>query len=58
VHYSSIGTLIELVAALDRRFPQAQRAGEAAIAHDAATLRSQALARIAELECEAGGASR
>lgn len=42
--------LRELIAALDRRVPQVQRAGEIAIAQDAATLRARALKRIEELE--------
>ena len=42
--------LMELIAALDRRVPQVQRVGEAAIARDAATLKARALRRIAELE--------
>ena len=42
--------LQELIAALDRRVPQIERAGEAAIAGDAAALRSQAIKRLAELE--------
>jgi hypothetical protein len=42
--------LRELVAALDRRVPHIERAGEAAIARDAANLREKALARIAELD--------
>jgi len=42
--------LQELVAALDRRVPQIERSGEAAIARDAAALRSQAMKRLAELE--------
>jgi hypothetical protein len=33
---------MELIAALDRRVPQAQRAGEASIALDAAPLRARA----------------
>ncbi len=41
--------LQELVAALDRRMPQVMRAGESAIARDAATLRQRALRRIDEL---------
>lgn len=41
--------LQELVAALDRRVPQVQRAGEAAIARAAALLRREALRRIDEL---------
>lgn len=41
--------LEELIAALDRRLPRIEQAGEAAIAHDAATLRAKALDRLAEL---------
>jgi hypothetical protein len=44
--------LHELVAALDRRVPQVERAGEATIAREAAALRKKALKRIAELESE------
>ena len=44
--------LREMVAALDRRVPHIERAGEAQIARDAAALRKQALKRIAELERE------
>lgn len=44
--------LLELIAALDRRVPQAQRAGEASIARDAAALKVRALRRIEELERE------
>ena len=46
--------LEELIAALDRRLPHVERAGEAAIARDAAALRAKAVARLAEL----AGASR
>jgi hypothetical protein len=42
--------LLELVDALDRRLPQVQRVGEAAIADDAAALKARALKRIEELE--------
>ena len=42
--------LHELIAALDRRVPQVERAGEASIARDAAALKVKALKRIAELE--------
>ena len=42
----------ELIAALDRRVPQVQRAGEASIAREAAALRARALNRIEELERE------
>jgi hypothetical protein len=42
--------LHEFIAAIDRRLPQIARAGEAAIAHDAAQLKARAAARIAEIE--------
>ena len=42
--------LRQLIAAIDRRVPHIERAGEIAIAQDAAALREKALARIAELE--------
>jgi hypothetical protein len=45
-----IRELLELIDALDRRVPQMQRAGEAAIARDAAALKARALLRIEELE--------
>jgi hypothetical protein len=41
--------LYELIAALDRRAPFVERAGETAIAQDAAALRAKALARLGEL---------
>jgi hypothetical protein len=41
--------LHELIAAIDRRLPQIARAGEAAIADDAAKLRARAAERIAEI---------
>lgn len=41
--------LEELIAAIDRRVPRVERAGEAAIARDAAKLRARAVARLAEL---------
>ena len=46
--------LRELVAALDRRAPQAHRAGEVSIARDSALLKAGATRRIAELERERG----
>ena len=46
---SAIRGLLELVEALDRRVPQVERAGEAAIAEDAAALKARALKRIEEL---------
>jgi hypothetical protein len=41
--------LHELIAALDRRVPRVERAGETAIARDAALLREKALKRLQEL---------
>ena len=49
-----IRDLRELIVALDRRTPQIARAGEAAIARDAASLKARALKRIEALEREAG----
>jgi hypothetical protein len=46
--------LRELIAALDRRVPRVEHAGETAIARDAATLRAKALERIAQLEATSG----
>ena len=46
----SIRDLQELVAALDRRVPRVEHAGEIAIAHAAAELKSEASRRIEELE--------
>jgi hypothetical protein len=45
-----IEDLRELVAALDRRVPRLERAGETAIARDALHLRDEAVARLATLE--------
>jgi hypothetical protein len=47
---ASIRELLELIAALDRRVPHIQRAGEASIARDAAALKARALKRLEELE--------
>jgi hypothetical protein len=44
--------LEELIAALDRRVPRVERAGEAAIARDAAALRAQAVERLAQITNE------
>jgi hypothetical protein len=44
--------LRELIAALDRRLPRVEQAGEASIARDAAALREKAVARLAELEVQ------
>jgi hypothetical protein len=46
----NIRILRELIAALDRRLPQMQHAGEASIARDAAALKVSALERVAALE--------
>jgi hypothetical protein len=46
---ASIRELLELIAALDRRVPHIQRAGEASIARDAAVLKARALKRLKEL---------
>ena len=46
--------LHELIAALDRRVEHIERAGEVAIARDAARLREKALQRIAILEASTG----
>jgi hypothetical protein len=47
---TNIRILNELIEAIDRRLPQVLRAGEAAIARDAAALKARALDRIALLE--------
>jgi hypothetical protein len=52
----AIRHLYELIAALDRRVPQAERRGEASIARAAGALRAQATKRIADLEREAATA--
>ena len=49
---TNIRVLHELIAALDRRLPQVQRAGEEVIARDAAALKAKALERIAQLTPE------
>ena len=45
--------LRELIAALDRRAPQTDRAAEVSIAAEAAALRARAFERIEELDCRA-----
>jgi 16S rRNA C1402 N4-methylase RsmH len=47
---SVVDDLQELIAALDRRVPRLERAGEHPIARAAAALRIEATNRIAELE--------
>jgi hypothetical protein len=44
--------LEELIAALDRRVPRVEQAGEAAIARDAAALRAKAVERLATLSSD------
>jgi hypothetical protein len=46
--------LEELIAALDRRVPRVEQAGEAAIARDAAALRAKAVDRLATLATTGG----
>jgi len=46
----AIRHLRQLIDALNRRVPHIERAGEAAIAHDAAELMKQALKRLKALE--------
>jgi len=48
----AVKELLDLIAALDRRVPRVERAGETAIARDAAELKARALRRIAELDRE------
>ena len=50
---ATIRHLLELIAAIDRRVPHIQRAGEASIARDAAALKARALKRLKELEDDA-----
>ena len=52
---STIVQLSELIAAIDRRLPQVQRAGEAVIANAAMHLKTEAAKRIVELEAEVAG---
>jgi len=47
--YDLTRELEELIAALDRRVPRVEQAGEATIARDAAALRAKAVDRLAEL---------
>ena len=48
--HALVEDLRELVAALDRRVPDLERAGETTIARDARRLRDEAVARLATLE--------
>ncbi len=49
-YVETIRDLTELIEAIDRRAPQLQRSGEAAIAAAALRLREQARARLAEFD--------
>jgi hypothetical protein len=49
----TVRELYELIAALDRRVPHMERAGEVSIARAAAALKAEALKRIQELEGDA-----
>jgi hypothetical protein len=51
-HARTLELLREFIAALDRRLPQIQRAGESAIANDAAQLKAKAAERIAHIEAQ------
>jgi hypothetical protein len=51
--YDLTRELEELIAALDRRVPRVEQAGEATIARDAAALRAKAVDRLAELARQA-----
>ena len=49
VNETLVRELRELIAALDRRVPRVEQAGEAEIARDAAALRARAVRRLEEL---------
>ena len=46
----TLAALYELIAALDRRVPSLQRAGEAQVAYEAAELRERAVSLIHRIE--------
>ncbi|HUQ87247.1 MAG TPA: hypothetical protein VM096_06790 [Vicinamibacterales bacterium] len=52
---ATMQTLVELIAAIDKRLPQVERSGESAIANAAMALRAEALTRIGEIEVEIAG---
>ncbi len=52
---TTMQTLIELIAAIDKRLPQVERSGENVIANAAMVLRAEALTRIGEIEVEIAG---
>jgi hypothetical protein len=55
VNADDLATVLEeLIAALDRRVPRVEQAGEVTIARDAAALRAKAVARLAELAATRG----
>jgi hypothetical protein len=51
-HPTDLWYLRHLIAALDRRLPQAPSTAEVRIARESAALRAQAVVRIAEIEAE------
>jgi hypothetical protein len=52
---TTMQTLVEFIAAIDKRLPQVERSGESAITNAAMTLRDEALKRIGEIEVEVAG---
>lgn len=54
LNQQKIEDLRELIAAVDRRVPRLERAGEVRIARDAAALRREALERIADIRKSVG----
>jgi hypothetical protein len=50
----TLAQLTDLIAAIDRRVPQVQRLGEAAIANAAVRLRIEAAKRITQIQQELG----
>jgi len=52
---TTMQTLVELIAAIDKRLPQVERSGESVIANAAVALRAEALTRIGEIEVEIAG---
>jgi len=57
-HADLVTALEEVIAALDRRIPHLERAGEAAIVREAASLRAQAMRRLRELDPHTSTARR
>jgi hypothetical protein len=52
---TTMQTLVELIAAIDKRLPHVERSGESAITNAAMALRDEALMRIGEIEVEVAG---